>query len=418
MNFYHARAFVAISPTLHPTCENQLPNLPWFRLVGLDELSKAVYQQTSPSFDFSEQEWRKLVVEILHLKPSNIITNYILQESQRVNLYDHFKESVYPPNHHSKDIQAIKHVIETNNSLLVLGLSGSGKSSVLRFLVSNPAAQSEEIIFVYIDCNGLDWDRGRDAVQEEIYHQIVEHLDSQNVKPETSLQSRGSAKHTLEFLMRNMPRDKPNHLAVIFDRSELLQSNLGESFFNYLRALRDVNPRLSYIFGGRDLNSEAFGELTDILWNEPYWIGALSRDDATKVVHRHLTRLKVSLEAEKEDKLLKCVGRHPALLKYACELVQAGKINLNAPKTTVIEQLLTTPLIERQCRDMWQDIDFAAQNTLRQVARAEIWSLSPEVEWLTYCGLLDCFKDGELEFISPLFKEYVSRLGSPLLSGD
>ncbi|MFC1881811.1 hypothetical protein ACFL2S_09995, partial [Thermodesulfobacteriota bacterium] len=48
MNFSHVSAFVTISPSLHKDSKNNLSlNLPWFRLVGLDELCLAVGQQTS-----------------------------------------------------------------------------------------------------------------------------------------------------------------------------------------------------------------------------------------------------------------------------------------------------------------------------------------------------------------------------------
>ncbi len=335
--------------------------------------------------------------------------------------YDHFKESgtnlPYAPDHHSEDIRAIKHVIEMNNSLLVLGLSGSGKSSVLRFLVSNPAAQSEGMVFVYIDCNLLDWGRDREAVQEEIYDQIIEHLYSQlrlqNAERERFSTNKVSPRHALKHLMSDISMSGPAHLAIIFDRSELLQNRLGGSFFDYLRALRDINPRLSYIFSGRNLNPEEFGELTDILWDEPHWIGALSLDDAKMTMVRHLGRLGISLKADEMDKLLRCAGRHPGLLKYACESVRAEKINLHDDEVEITKQLLKSPPIERQCRDLWQDLDLAAQDTLRRLAQAATSRSLSALEWLVRCGILDRRETGEVGFTSAVFQRYVNSLAGP-----
>ncbi|GIK38329.1 MAG: hypothetical protein BroJett011_21620 [Chloroflexota bacterium] len=69
MDFMHTSAFVAISPALPSNTKNNIPaHLPWFRLVGLDKLSQAIGQQTSRSLNFSDQELRSLVTDILHLK--------------------------------------------------------------------------------------------------------------------------------------------------------------------------------------------------------------------------------------------------------------------------------------------------------------------------------------------------------------
>jgi hypothetical protein len=69
MDLSHVSTFVAISPSLHAEVENKIPgHLIWFRLVGLDQLTEAVYQQTSRELGFSDQELRKLVADVLHLR--------------------------------------------------------------------------------------------------------------------------------------------------------------------------------------------------------------------------------------------------------------------------------------------------------------------------------------------------------------
>lgn len=410
LDFSHVSAFIAVSPALHPATEAHLPFAPWFRLVGLDELGQAILQQTSPRLNFTEQEVRTLVTDVLKLTPKNAAAPVESASAQNTP-YQYFKESAYPANHHQADVRAIKRAIETNNSLLVRGLSGSGKSSILRFLVSNPAVQAEGTTFVYIDCNLLDWNRDADAVQEEICAQLVEHLALQQVGGRTTLPDREPARQALRQLMRRVSIDGPDHLAVVFDRSELLQKRLGEPFFNFLRALRDINPRLSFVFSGRDLNPEAFGELADTLWNEPHWIGAVGDDDARMTIDRHRQRLKISLSAEEANRLLRSVGRHPALLKYACELVRGKAVDLAGDDETVLRQMLSAPAIERQCKDLWQDLDFEAQDALRSLVRAETPAASPAVDWLTRCGLLASAEGGGLAFTSPLFERYVEQLG-------
>ncbi len=340
-----------------------------------------------------------------------------MEDDEIMTLYVHFKESgmdlPYSPDHHVKDINFIKQVIKTNNSLLVLGLSGSGKSSLLRFLVSNPSVQSKDMVFIYIDCNRIDWDRKTEAIQEEIFGLIVEHLIAQGL----SDWGIGRARPVLQYLLEELALNGPTHLVIIFDRSELLQQVLSQPFFNHLRALRDLNPRLSYIFGGRHLNPETFGELADILWHEPRWIGALTLDDARMTINRHLTRLEIGLEAEEVEKILTCVGRHPQLLKYACELVKADMINLNDSEMKIVKQLAESSQVKRQCMDLWQDLSFEAQNMLRGLTLGQESRPSPIVEWLVDCGILNNFENGgKVTFNSPVFEVYVSNLGPPPLT--
>ncbi len=334
--------------------------------------------------------------------------------------YDHFKESgrdlPYAAGHHSENIRAIKQVIETSSSLLVLGLSGSGKSSILRFLVSNPAAQSSGMSFVYIDCNSLDWERDKETAEEEICGNIIEYVFAQRLLEAANFRDNEPARAQLRFLMKDLSVNGPPHLAIIFDRSELLQNRLGEPFFDYLRSLRDINPHLSFAFCGRNLTPGAFGELADILWDEPIWIGALSAEDAENALHRHLARLGLALEVEHTDKLLRCAGRHPGLIKYACELVRAGKVHLDNDEMEIIEQLLVSPSIERQCRDMWQDLDLERQDALRRIAKGRSLPSSSIIEWLMRCGVVDRSENGEVSFTYPLFGKYVDSLGPPPLA--
>ncbi len=405
-NFLEASVFVVITPSLNLYPETHLFSEPWFRFLTLDQLVDFVYQQNSPNLNFSNQELRKLVVDVLHLKQSQL-TSLAIQD----NLYNYFKESLYPQNHYTEEIQAIKQIIENYSSLFIMGISGAGKSNLLRFLVSNPAVQIKNTVFIYVDGNSLDWHQDQATLQEEILTLIKQDLAVQCRLPQNS----GPARYILRVWMTELSKNGPTHLVIVFDRSELLQQGLEKTFFDYLRALRDINPRLSYIFGGRNLLPEAFGALTDTLWNEPYWFGPLSIEDARLAIKRHLNRLGIELEEAAIEKLLICVGRHPGLLKYACELVQVGRVNLKIDNSTIIEALLAAPVIERQCRDIWQDFDLATQDLLRHVARDEAPDSPATIEWLTRCGILEPGAKGRARFTSALFKKYVAGLGPPPL---
>ena len=68
MDFYHVSAFVALSPRLHPSSQVDITPKPWFRVVGLDELCQAVYDQRSSKLSFTEKELTTLAEDVLRLK--------------------------------------------------------------------------------------------------------------------------------------------------------------------------------------------------------------------------------------------------------------------------------------------------------------------------------------------------------------
>ena len=67
----HISAFVTITPTLLEGCINNISKMLWFRLIGLDQLSEAVYQQVTSKFNFSDEELTQLTSELLSLHPAN-----------------------------------------------------------------------------------------------------------------------------------------------------------------------------------------------------------------------------------------------------------------------------------------------------------------------------------------------------------
>ena len=92
LNFTHVSALVCISPALHLATKNELPHLVWFRLVGLDQLPQAIYQQTSPELNFTEDELRKLI-KALNLRRGDMTLGGVLEEPDKFT----FKPGSAPP---------------------------------------------------------------------------------------------------------------------------------------------------------------------------------------------------------------------------------------------------------------------------------------------------------------------------------
>jgi TPR repeat protein len=69
VQFDHVTAVVAISPALDRRSSFDMQKHPWFHIVGLDELAGLVESLHSSHFSFSEEELRRLVVDVLRCNP-------------------------------------------------------------------------------------------------------------------------------------------------------------------------------------------------------------------------------------------------------------------------------------------------------------------------------------------------------------
>ncbi|HET7089044.1 MAG TPA: nuclease-related domain-containing protein, partial [Anaerolineae bacterium] len=59
----HVTSFVCISPKLHPSVNQDIPPLPWFRLTGLDQIV-GLLEQHSSDFKFTEADLRRLIKDL------------------------------------------------------------------------------------------------------------------------------------------------------------------------------------------------------------------------------------------------------------------------------------------------------------------------------------------------------------------
>ena len=70
MAFDYVSAFVALSPRLNPSSQIEINfgRRRWFKVIGLDKLCPAVYDQRSPELSFTEKELTTLAEDVLRLK--------------------------------------------------------------------------------------------------------------------------------------------------------------------------------------------------------------------------------------------------------------------------------------------------------------------------------------------------------------
>lgn len=80
MDVTHVSAFVVISPSIHSRVQNDIPQSPWFRLIGLEQAVEAIYQQTTTKLNFSDKEMAK-ILEILGVQDGDEKLGGMLQKS-------------------------------------------------------------------------------------------------------------------------------------------------------------------------------------------------------------------------------------------------------------------------------------------------------------------------------------------------
>jgi len=69
--------------------------------------------------------------------------------------YHQFTDRLHPLGYRQAEIEALQQAIRATETRLVLGLPDVGLSNLLRFLITRPEWGDRQVIFAYLDCDGL-----------------------------------------------------------------------------------------------------------------------------------------------------------------------------------------------------------------------------------------------------------------------
>ncbi len=326
-----------------------------------------------------------------------------------------YREGSYPVTYGAAQVEKIMKALCDGRSINVIGLSGTGKSNLLRFMVSHREVKrvylrerAEDFLLIHIDCNRVKPDD-----EEDLYRNLIYQLCKQAELETSDFLRRASGifelKMTLEECLETIHKQRLS-LTLIFDSFGKVNEKLQSLFFDYLRYLRDINKNLSFIFATRKrLDGSHLGELAELFTSEPCWVTPLEYPDALFTVKRHEKRLGVSFRENERDKLIRYTGGHPGFLKNACELLEKGKVNLSKPEDEVARQLLQDPNIHNFCEELWGGLDLDFQSTLRRrAAGIPSYHLKHDaVQYLLQSGLFVRSQGGEAVFFCRLFELHV-----------
>jgi hypothetical protein len=237
----------------------------------------------------------------------------------------------YPQDYRADEVQAIQRAACAGDCSAVIGLSGSGKSNLLGFLVKRAAWSQACPQPVLVDCNRL-----AEPSRAALFQRLQDALGDQ-----TSITS-ASAAQALAGLEETVAGRLSHGQGICFvlDRFDAL---FDWPDFNLLagnlRALRDTfKYRLVYVAGMRRA-LEPHNELAELFFGHTLWLGPLAHDDAMWSARRDAQRFAATgthtWDEPTLEKLVALSWGYPALLR-------AGALRLH-------------PAVERRVAEFWAD---------------------------------------------------------------
>lgn len=318
----------------------------------------------------------------------------------------------------------------------IVGVSNTGKSYLLRTLVDPQVRQgllgeqTADCVFVYIDFN-LMLEATEQGFYELILRCLVEELahltpgaefldrlqDAYKtlVAPPSAFQISLSFSEGLTAVCRGLP----SSLVLLFDEfDEPFEQIDGRVFLN-LRALKDkyrdslsyvsaTNHRLSNIRRGRDVAEfiELFGPFT-------HFLGPLDKDDVNSIITWVTTQEHFTFDDEDRAFIRHHADGHLGLLLAVCRAL--GEVTGEPVRDPgqdwlihrqVREQLESDFNVQRECRNVWDDLTEAQQDILMAVVGTEEKVKEHALTALREKGLI---RKGEDLLFSPVFEGFVRR---------
>lgn len=325
-------------------------------------------------------------------------------------MYDHYKEAAWPDHYRRAALMPIATTLALQRSLRLVGLSGMGKSNLLRFLVSHPHLlvdwpdfSGQAVCFLYIDCNRLT------PLSPLTFYRECSFL----LQPEQGPPPSGDAytlHKRLELALQAV--DPQTVVILVIDQAERLYEMVDAAFFDQLRNLRDEarGGHMLFILGSRRPVRNLY-EL-EKLFVTTCWVGPLDETDQTHFMAYHQQRLQFTVEPAWQSRLWQLSGGHPGLLKNSLEWLKwPERAGMSPDEAELTAALLAYDPIERYCRRLWHDLTPTEQSRLR--ALDGLSATDPALDVLKQSGLLVQDND-RLRLFSPLWAAYLQQQVWPL----
>lgn len=341
-----------------------------------------------------------------------------------------------PLSYRSELMHQLMPSLHAGESCQIIGVSGSGKSNLGRFLLRCDVQEhywhSDHLWPVLIDTHSLGLsERSLEyEVYETMVHQIVEEIHRRELAPDAISWADGLhadllhdhsaylARRTLGRLCTTLASAHHVRIIFVFDQFDRLWRSASPSLFLSLRHLRDeLKYHVVYLVQTRNhlhhtrddlLAVEDFAELFSA---HCYGLGPYSARDAHTMLERLSARSGVHLDAYTVRTSLHASGGHASLLRAVYWALHQG----HTPGHT-LEDLLTLPTVGDECDKVWQDLTVDERHLAHHLAtgHADIHEHAHALAGLRLKGLAHA----ELsELMVPLLHRYAAHQIEPAQHG-
>lgn len=292
----------------------------------------------------------------------------------------------YPINYRATEMAEVARWLRHNESGVVVGLPGIGKSNLLGFLCHQPQALAQhwgdwrgKFLVALVDLNNLPnyefatvyrgilrslyeerarWyaiDSHLPTLLEEQYRHVVDRTEPFAVQ--------SALREVLLWLQR-----QDIHLTLIYDPFDRFIQHAPTHAQDSLRGLRDsFKSHLSYVVGLRqeityDSNTEVVGELYELLDSHTLWIQPMEYEDARWVIKQVQAMVNLPFSEKWAAQLIGLTGGYPSLLK-AASLWLSEQSTLPDPDAWGA-LLLTETSIQNRLWDIWYGLSDDEQSIL------------------------------------------------------
>ncbi len=335
------------------------------------------------------------------------------------------------------DIAYIMECVEDGDCCSVVGLSNTGKSTLLRS-IPLPAVQRKylgdraaDYIFVYIDFN-LMLELTEQGFYELILRSTLAELKKLEIEQGLLDRIAASYRHLVEpanpFLvplsfnegLTAISEGLKQRVVFLFDEFDEPFAGLDERIFLNLRALKDkYGPRLSYVVAtDQPLREPQRGakvaEFRELFALNTLFLSTLGRDDAEQAVAQFAREEEVEFSADDVVFVIAQAGGHPGLLEAACRVL--AEVSSDYPDSyrdqsykLVRERLDSDVSIRAECAKLWNGLTAEEQEALTAFVSRSGEPLDPELERSLRQKAIIEEKEGPLSVFSQLFEGFARR---------
>lgn len=297
------------------------------------------------------------------------------------DMYYKFKEAELGPSFCREKVGRIKKLVNSSTTFTVVGMPSIGISIFLRYLVTRPFAY-----FVHVDIYELP-----NLVRTELLRLLARQVGGRP-GPKASYQDLLSlCKEKLAGLVRRHKR-----VAIVFNRFDQLKEQFDSSFFNNLRALRDVDKeKIVMIFSANkplyDIDPEAISGGNLNMYSKTFYLTPYSNEDLKRLLLLNAPNL--IPPGIRLEKFITLSGGHYQLLQLLL-------------KSERLEHPLLDEFVRMQLKALYDYLSYRQRKQIRRIALGKSIAGSAD-EYSLNVGLV--IKQGDrCKLFTPLLEELIA----------